>query len=289
MLGQVAMLRGCLLGVHGQVENATSHMRQALAAFDPGRTLYQVAAVGLGLCYVVGGRLEEARALFEQNASITDARHSILIPITAVLGLGRLHILLGNLQTAKQLYEQALRDCMNAGWQDFPACGILHIGLGKVHYEMNELASAEQQLLRGVQMTAAGMHLVNAWGHALLAQTRLALGATGPIFDAEREASSGKIFRQVWHGCSAALRCHRTSVAVSGAARCGCAMVQACAVAAGGLPGTWDAKQNTWCWRVIFWWHTSFPTRSLYWRVYGKKLQWAGASALWSKYGFCRR
>ncbi len=36
MLGQVALLRGCLLGVHGQVENATSHMRQALAAFDPG-------------------------------------------------------------------------------------------------------------------------------------------------------------------------------------------------------------------------------------------------------------
>ncbi len=141
---------------------------------------------------MVGGRLEEARALFEQNASITDVRHSILIPITAVLGLGRLHILLGNLQTAKQLYEQALRDCMNAGWQDFPACGILHIGLGKVHYEMNELASAENQLLRGVQMTATGMHLVNAWGHALLAQTKLALGATGPLFDAKREASLEK-------------------------------------------------------------------------------------------------
>jgi LuxR family maltose regulon positive regulatory protein len=68
----------------------------------------------------------------------------------------------------------------------------LHIGLGKVHYEMNELTSAEEQLLRGVQMTAGGMHLVNAWGHALLAQTKLALGATGPLFDAQREASLEK-------------------------------------------------------------------------------------------------
>ncbi len=187
MLAQVDLLRGCHFALNGNGESGIVHFRRALAVFSPGRTLYRVAAVGLGFCYSACGRLEEAQKLFEENSAIADSKQSVLIPITGVLGLGRIHLLHGRLQAARQLYEKALQECLEAGWQDFPACGLLHIGLGELAYETNELSRAEQHLSRGVEMTAIGMQYANAWGHTLLAQTRLAMGVSGQVLDETRE------------------------------------------------------------------------------------------------------
>jgi LuxR family maltose regulon positive regulatory protein len=93
------------------------------------------------------------------------------------------------LLTAKGVFERALQECKEAGWQDFPASGMLHMGLGEVAYEMNDLALAEQHLTLGVELTAAGMQYFNAWGRVLLVRTRLASGVTDAALTKEREAS----------------------------------------------------------------------------------------------------
>jgi len=64
---------------------------------------------------------------------------------------------------------------------------MLHIGLGEVAYEMNELVLAEQHLVRGVEMTAAGMQYVNAWGRVLLAKTRKERGVAAEPCDPQFE------------------------------------------------------------------------------------------------------
>ena len=185
----MALLRGCQLAYNGNIEGAILHLAKALASFSVGRTLNQVAAVSLGVCYFVGGRLEDAQLLFEKNASIAEAKQNVLVPIPAILGIARIHLLRGRLLAAKQVYENALRECKEAGWQDFPACGVLHIGMGEIAYEMNDLTDAEQHLIRGVEMTTVGMQYANAWGRVMLAQTKLALGVTVDILDMQREVS----------------------------------------------------------------------------------------------------
>jgi LuxR family maltose regulon positive regulatory protein len=177
MYGQLAVMRGCHLGYNGQLESAIAQFKEALSCFSPERTMYHGAAVCLGVCYFAEGRFDESLQLLQEHANLTEIRYNLLVPITATLGLGRLHLLRGDLLTAKEIYARALRECEKAGWQDFPACGMLHIGLGELAYEMNDLAMADRHLRRGIQMTAVGMWCFNAWGRILHAQTKLAQGA----------------------------------------------------------------------------------------------------------------
>lgn len=192
MLAQVALLRGCQFAYNGNIENAILHFQEAFDSFPPGRTLHRVAAVSLGVCYFVSEKLDDAQKLLCQHATIAEVKNNLLIPITAVLGLARIELLRGRLSAAKQMYEQALQECKNAGWQDFPACGMLHIGLGELAYEMNDLVEAQRNLIRGVEMTATCMQYGHAWGHVLLAQTKLAMGSNHNILDPERELALRK-------------------------------------------------------------------------------------------------
>jgi LuxR family transcriptional regulator, maltose regulon positive regulatory protein len=187
MLGQVALLRGCQSAYQGKIEEGMAHLAAAQASFAPEQTLHRAADVVLGVFHFVSGRLDESQLLFEQNVGVGEGTYNVLVPITAALGLARSHLLRGRLLAAKQVYDKTMQACLACGWQDFPACGMLHIGLGEVAYEMNELVLAEQHLVRGIALTGAGMQYANTWGRVLLAQTRTGLGAAAEAADPQFE------------------------------------------------------------------------------------------------------
>ena len=189
MRAQVAMLRGCYCGYNGSIEGSLSHHLEAYASFTPGRPMHRASGTCLAIAYLVLGKLDQAQALFEEHCAISEVKNDVLAPIFATLGLGRVHLSRGRLLMAKGIFERALHECMEAGWQNFPACGMLHFGLGEVAYEMNDLALAEQHLSHGVDLTAAGMPYFNTWGRVMLARTRLASGAAGAILDSRQDAS----------------------------------------------------------------------------------------------------
>ena len=187
MLGQLALLRGCQSAYEGSIDEGIAHLDKAQASLATGRTLYRAAAVARGVFYFVSGRLDEAQRLLENNILVREATHNVQVPITAALTLARSHLLRGRPLAAKQIYDKTIQALLVCGWQDLPACGMLHIGLGEVAYEMNELVLAEQHLARGVEMTAAGMQYANAWGRVLLAKTRKELGAAVEACDPQFE------------------------------------------------------------------------------------------------------
>jgi LuxR family maltose regulon positive regulatory protein len=130
----------------------------------------------LAFCYYVQGDTNKAQRLFEENAHISQTKYNLMIPLFATLGLARCHLLRGELEAAEQIYNQALAECAALGWQDVPVCGMLHLGLGELAYETNELVTAALHLEKGIEMTRVGqMQYFTAWGRVLLAQTQLAL------------------------------------------------------------------------------------------------------------------
>lgn len=187
MYGQLAIMRGCHLAYNGQLAGAITQFKEALASFQPERTMHSAAAVCLGVGYFVAGQLDESQKLLEEHSDVTRVKYNLMVPITATLGLARLHMLRGNLETARHIYRNAMRECEQAGWQDFPACGILHIGLGELAYLMNDLEQAERHLHRGIELTSIGMWCFNGWGRILLALTRLAQGVATDVLSPESE------------------------------------------------------------------------------------------------------
>lgn len=186
--GQLALMRGWQNAYSGNLDNALTNLRDALASIPVERTLHRAAEVSMGIAYFVGGELDEARRLLEKNASIAVIRYNALVPINAVLGLARLHLLRGNLVAARQVYNKAMRESIAANWQDFPASAMLHIGMGELAYEMNELDEARHHLNRGIEMTGNGMQYLHAWGHVLLAQTQIAMNLSEEPLDPQTEA-----------------------------------------------------------------------------------------------------
>lgn len=176
LFGQLAFIRGCQYCLAGDVERAQDAVMDALGSLSPKQVLYKGASVCLGFCYYVQGDTNKAQRLFEENAHISQTKYNLMIPLFATLGLARCHLLRGELDAAEQIYNQALAECAALGWQDVPVCGMLHLGLGELAYETNELVTALLHLEKGIEMTRVGqMQYFTAWGRVLLAQTQLAL------------------------------------------------------------------------------------------------------------------
>lgn len=179
LLGQIALIRGCQYCLTSDIERAEASVMEALNYLSPKQVLYSGASVCLGFCYYVQGKIDKAQRLFMANAHISQAKYNLMIPIFAVLGLGRCYLLRGELEAAEQIYNRALAECIAFGWQDVPVCGMLHLGLGELAYESNQLVEAILHLEKGVAMTRIGqMQFFNAWGRVLLAQAQIALKQT---------------------------------------------------------------------------------------------------------------
>lgn len=176
LFGQLAFIRGCQYCLAGDIERAQDAVMDALGSLSPKQVLYKGASVCLGFCYYVQGDISKAQRLFEENAYISQAKYNLMIPLFATLGLARCHLLRGELEAAEQIYNKALAECAALGLQDVPVCGMLHLGLGELAYETNNLETATLHLAKGIEMTRVGqMQYFTAWGRVLLAQTQLAL------------------------------------------------------------------------------------------------------------------
>lgn len=188
LLAQVALLRGCGAAHNGDIDTAIARFTQALQSSGSSRTVHRISSSSLGACYFVLGRLDDAEALFKQHAAVTQSKYDLFAATTAALGLARVHLTRGRLIAARQTYERSFHDCLSSGRENFPGCGILHLGLGELFYAMNRLADAERHLTRGVELTAANMPYLHAWGRVLLTQTRMALGATTDLLKPQQDA-----------------------------------------------------------------------------------------------------
>ncbi|MCI3927686.1 LuxR C-terminal-related transcriptional regulator [Paenibacillus sp. TRM 82003] len=190
LLGHIAAIRAALAVSRHDVSAILEHSRRTLDLVHPDNLPVRASAVwSLGYAHQLRGDRAAAGQAYAEAFAISDRIGHRIIAITSAIGLGSVQEGDNRLREAAETYRDALR---RAGDPPLPIACEAHLGLARMHYERNELASAARHAERGLALAQAIEHTDRAaiclcW----LARIRLAQG------DASGAASSAAMAEQL--------------------------------------------------------------------------------------------
>jgi LuxR family maltose regulon positive regulatory protein len=147
----ITVIRAILARGDREYEHANTLLEQALADMGPSFTyLRGRALLQLGIVHLLRGALSSAEALFRSLVEATEhtAVPSVLI-IEAVTWLGEVLTIRGRLHEAAALYERMIAQSEQP---QLPVLSRIHMSLGDLYYEWNDLARADDHLQRGFDL-----------------------------------------------------------------------------------------------------------------------------------------
>jgi LuxR family maltose regulon positive regulatory protein len=174
----------------GDPKRAVEHARRALALLpednlDP----RPFAVISLAQAYQAAGDLEAGIAAFAEAGALGRAAGHDYIALSAMASQAHLQLARGRLREADDVLRRALGLAAERGAELLPAVGSVHIGMGELCYEWDELDAAERHLTEGVELAArTGDVEILMWGHIALSQVRLARGDAEGALATAREA-----------------------------------------------------------------------------------------------------
>jgi LuxR family maltose regulon positive regulatory protein len=127
--------------------------------FSTVRDLQTVIAFNLGLLVEAAGEISLAAEAFTGAIALARLTHNNNLFHLAAGHLANTQFSQGWLHAARQTHEQALAEAKNLGQLVSPYIAVSHAGLGAIHYEWNELATAEEHFNEGL----AHARLWNQW------------------------------------------------------------------------------------------------------------------------------
>jgi len=120
--------------------------------FNPPLSLRPVILFNIGLAYQALGRQKEAVAVFEEAAGLGQAQGNVHIVASALAHLAEVRITLGELQRAADTCRQGIEAVTKLAGKISPMSGLLHVRLGQLFYEWNELETAVLHLQKGIKV-----------------------------------------------------------------------------------------------------------------------------------------
>jgi LuxR family maltose regulon positive regulatory protein len=183
-------LRTNLARHRGQLEEAIQFARQTLAmAARDDALLRSYGHLGLAHAYRELGDYDQSLSAYVEGLPLARAAGNIAAANIAAFYLSRVLQLQGHLHQAAEAVREALQFTEAKGMAGSPASAILHVALGNLLCEWNELQPAQDHLLRGLDLARLGGHhefLRN--GGIVLARLRMAQGDGAGALAAIREA-----------------------------------------------------------------------------------------------------
>lgn len=177
--GEVAALRAMVASYRREVAHTIELCRQARELL-PDTALFLRAAVAnaLGLAYRFSGRVVEACQVFEESIALSRTAHNVFIMMDSVANLASMQVVRGQLRAAALTCQTALtyadEQARSSGYPLFDA-GFPHIRLGAVLCEWNDLESAAQHVLQGIELGRQGGNLdIAQTGMVVLSRIRQA-------------------------------------------------------------------------------------------------------------------
>jgi len=167
--GEILTIRAARAFAMGDMEGTIEHAEQALVELpEEDGVLRSVVAHNLGNARSFLGEMEAASAAYAQ--AIREGRRSgnHFLAFSAIVNLGELRRLHGRWREAEILYREAL------AWaethQAQPLDGLVHVGLGLIHWDRWELIQARHHLQLGIDLSRrAGAHTLVATASGALA------------------------------------------------------------------------------------------------------------------------
>jgi LuxR family maltose regulon positive regulatory protein len=175
--GEVLALRAWIKRSQGDLAEAIELSHQALERL----TDEHVFALCLNLVSLAGalrysGETAQAIQVLTDCIPLCQAAGNYLGVMADTYDLAELHVMQGRLHRAKAALGDALSWAAHQGVQQMPATSMVHVKLGDVMREQNDLQTAEDHLLTGVELSKGSLAIVSGQAYMSLAKLNQAHG-----------------------------------------------------------------------------------------------------------------
>jgi LuxR family maltose regulon positive regulatory protein len=170
---------------------ATIALSQRALAHLPDRAVWPRARITLNLAiaHYLQGEFGPASQLLSETITNSQTAQLALNTISATTLKAQLLRVQGALGQALQFCQEGLDLVTRRNWQDFPAVGYLHVTLGDLLRERNELSRAMEHLEQGIKLGQAGGNpFIVVTGYVWLAWLRQTQGDMTGGLEAIRSA-----------------------------------------------------------------------------------------------------
>ncbi len=174
LLGQIAAARATVALTQYQIETIRQQAQRAFAYLHPHNLPFRATANwALAYAYQVRGERQNTKIALSQAINFSQQSHDIFTTILASIGMGQLHESNLELYRAAAMYRHVLQ---LAGEQPQQIIYEAHLGLARIHYQWNDLATAEQHAQQSLQLALQYEQAIDRFivCELMLAQLKLA-------------------------------------------------------------------------------------------------------------------
>ena len=178
LLGCASAVRAWRARLRGDAPDAVELARRALSLLPDEEAPHRnFAAICLGDALRTFGDLAAASEAFAEAAEIGRAAGYVDGTLAGMVLHARVQAERGRLREAEEAFQQAMRLLTEEGFELLPAAGVVHIGMGALLYERNDLDGAERELNRGMQLAERAREVSSlVWAYITFSRVKLARG-----------------------------------------------------------------------------------------------------------------
>jgi LuxR family maltose regulon positive regulatory protein len=190
LLGMASAVRSWRARLRGDAPESVELARRALSLLPDEEAPHRnFAAVCLGDALRTIGDLSAASEAFAEAAEIGRAASYVDGTLTGMVLHARVQAERGCLRKAEEAFRRALRLLTEEGFELLPAAGVVHIGMGVLLYERNDLDGAERELNRGMQLAERAREVSSlVWAYITFSQVKRARGDEERALEMAHEA-----------------------------------------------------------------------------------------------------
>lgn len=171
--GEVLTMRGLIAAYQGKGALSIDLGKRALELLPEGNLFFRSLVAGyLGLNQLYSGDLPLARQALEQALAASQRAGNITNTVLALIHLAEISLMQGLFRDGAAIYERALRLATTEQGQLRPIAGLALLGLGRIALELNDLATAEKQILEGIDLVLRWGEVGAINGYIALARIR---------------------------------------------------------------------------------------------------------------------
>jgi LuxR family maltose regulon positive regulatory protein len=187
--GEVATLRAAMAATRGDVVRMIDQAHLALGRLpEHNVALRGLVTWSLGVALWLSDQVVAASQAFAEARALSQRADNINAVMMVSSDLAYMQVLQGQLHQAAHTYEQALQLATERfGW--IPSMGQVHVGMGELLREWNDLEAATRHLMQGIELDEQIGNVGKLLrGYLALGRVKQALGEREATFDMMQQA-----------------------------------------------------------------------------------------------------